>query len=339
MRTDDFEDSDRPTDAALFIHFAHIILLLGDLTEHYCRGTLSDRKRVEIEDSLHQWLNDIPASLRLYDATTRRLNDYNLKSRQLHVPFFVVLVILYRPNRTSNLPPSPVSLLAASFVSGIFEEYLTWEDMAHLPAPSIFYLLVAALLQLSSHRFHLLAEQKQQQQTKEEIEIITLSLNALKKRFPTALGAERVVNQIMRHATAPDTHGPACSKLLSLTPDQKDYFSPFGPELCRKWYLVFNGSAEADQCTAAAATDHLCQLPAVDNNNYHPAETVLHVPALPGASAGHQAAHSVNNLMPATTGFGGGDDLGLFADQASLDTVGRWWWADWMPEVESDVLY
>ncbi|KIW91466.1 uncharacterized protein Z519_07432 [Cladophialophora bantiana CBS 173.52] len=326
LRMDDFEGDDE--DALLFMHFVQITSILGDMTEHYCRGTLSDRKKIDFEDTLRRWLKAVPPSLRLYHLETKRLNDYNFKSRQLHTLYFTSLIILFR-HENRNQPPSPVSLLASSFISGIFEEYLTWEDISHLPVTSIFYLMVAALLQLSYQRFPSLATHRA-----EEIEIIRSSLNELKKRFPSAIGAERVVNQMMKHSTTlPET---VQSTRIALTPEQEEFFSPFGPELCRKWRLVFESPAAGP----LERIEDFAGVTQSDNGviNTGP-PTNHHLQASTDPPQEVQAIISAESAWNSSTPFSFSiDDQNLFSDQLGLDSVGRWWWADWMPEADLDFL-
>lgn len=113
------------------MQFVQITSILGDMTEYYCRGTLSDRKKIDFEEALRRWLKTLPLGLRLYHPETKKLNEYNVKTRQLHVLYFTSLLILFRHDKKTD-PPSPVSLLASSFISGIYEEYLTYEDISHL---------------------------------------------------------------------------------------------------------------------------------------------------------------------------------------------------------------
>ncbi|KIX93497.1 uncharacterized protein Z520_10675 [Fonsecaea multimorphosa CBS 102226] len=325
LRTDDFDGDDE--DALLFMHFVQITSILGDMTEEYRRGTLSDRKKIDFEDALRRWLKTVPPSLQLYNPETKKLNDYNFKSRQLHTIYFTSLIILFRHDKRDE-PPRPVSLLAASFVSGIFEEYLTWEDVSHLPVTSIFYLMVAALLQLSYQRFPSLATHRT-----EEIEIIRSSLNELKKRFPSSLGAERVVNQMMKHSTSlPET---AQSVRLVLTPDQEEFFAPFGPELCRKWRLVVEspptGHLEGIEDFAGMNQSDIGAVHAGQTNHHRqprsdpPQEPQTIVAVEPAWNGSSPFAFSI-------------DDQNLFLDQLGLDSVGRWWWADWMPEADLEFL-
>ena len=308
------------------MQFVQITSILGDMTEHYRRGMLTDRKKIEFEDTLRRWLKAVPFNLRLYHPETKKVNEYNFKVRQLHTLYFAALIILFRHEKRDQ-PPSPVSLLAASFISGIFEEHLTWEDIPHLSVTNIFYLMVAALLQLSYQRSPSLASDRSQ-----ELEIIRLSLDGLKKRFPSALGAERVLNQMMKHSTTLlDT---AQSTRMTLTADQEEFFAPFGPELCRKWPLVFhrqpgflagiNDFADISHANNAATSAKQADQPGYSSNG------------LPqGRPTGIDPDASLDNDAPLL--FDQVDQT-LFPDAMSLDSVGRWWWADWIPEADMDFL-
>lgn len=312
LRVDDFDDFGE--DSLLFMHFVRITSILGELTEHYCRGTLSDRKRVEIEEDLLRWLKEMPASLELFDRDSKTLKEYNFKSRQLHVPYFVALIMLFRQDKTSQ-PPSAISSLAASFISGIFEEYLTHEDVSHLSPTAVFYLMVAALLQLSYHRFPPLDQARS-----EELQIITLSLNELKRRFPTAMGTERVVNQAMKHTTAiPVSAQPI---RMAIPPEQRELVSSFGPELCRHWSVIFNSQNEGTGEGGNLATT--TQLGAF----------VARIDRSQDAEQLNSPDSTWGNAFQA-----GNDDAGLFMDLNGFDTVGKWWWADWVPDGETDLLY
>jgi hypothetical protein len=335
---EDFEGGD--DDALLFMQFVQITSILGDMTEHYRRGTLSDRKKIDFEDSLRGWLNAVPSSLRLYrretGTKTNRLTEYNFKFRQLHVLYFTALIILFRHDNKDD-PPAPVSLLAASFISGIFQEYLTHEDIPHLSVTSIFYLMVAALLQLSYQRFPSLATHRN-----EEIDIMRLSMDGLKKRFPSAIGAERVVNQMMKQSTA--VSDTPQSVHMMLTAEEAEFFVPFGPELCRQWGSIFN----ARPVVPAAQGD----FPRVGTVNVNPNGNANGLLTSAMASRGHQQEP---RLIGESTGDVAGavrseslwdnggalilpqdDEDTLFSSEQTLDTVGRWWWADWVPEADLD---
>ena len=327
LRIDDFEGGD--ADGLLFMQYVCITNILGDMTEYYRRGTLTDRRKIDFEDMLRSWLKAVPLSLRLYHPETRKLNDYNFKIRQLHTLYFTALIILFRHEK-HNQPPSPVSLLAASFISGIFEEYLTFEDISHLSVTHIFYLMVAALLQVSYQRFPWLATHRRQ-----ELEIIKLSLDGLKKRFPSAIGAERVVNQMLKHSTSlPDT---AQSTRMVLAAEQIEFFAPFGPELCRKWSLVvdrqpgflpgINACAGIGHTNNASGTVALINHEVYIGDNGNTLSRQPPISADPNLILDHEGALLFNQ-----------DDQSLFPDSMNLDSVGRWWWEDWIGEADMDFL-
>ncbi|KAJ9609790.1 hypothetical protein H2200_006118 [Cladophialophora chaetospira] len=324
LRLDDFEGGDE--DALLFMQSVLITSILGDMTEHYRRGTLSVRKKIDFEDALRRWLKAVPLSLRLHHPETMKLNEYNFKVRQLHVLYFTALIILFRQDSKDD-PPSPVSLLAASFISGAYEEYLTYEDIAHLSVTSIFYLMVGALIQLSYQRFPSLATHRSQ-----EIEIMTLSFQGLKKRFPSAIGAERVMNQMMQHSTTlADT--PQSIRMV-LTPEQKEFFAPFGPELCRKWSSVFDTQpgflAGIDDFAGAGNANNMTMSVGLGNDHEVRKNGAIRenpAPMMADPVWGNNASLLLSQ-----------DDEALFSGGQALDSVGRWWWADWVPEADLDFL-
>jgi hypothetical protein len=186
---------------------------------------------MDVEQSLLQWLQDMPVSLRLFDHTSRTLSPYNLKLRQLYIPFFVALIIFYRPDsRGSQF--SLASLLAASCITKIYEEFIDWGDIAFLAPTFIFYILVAGLTQLSAHRYLDLAERAEA-----DIRTIRVALTELKKRFPTAHGAERIFENILCKSRDPQNSSVKSSLPRVLSDAQQELFSHFGPEVCPLWSL------------------------------------------------------------------------------------------------------
>ncbi|KEF58806.1 uncharacterized protein A1O9_03649 [Exophiala aquamarina CBS 119918] len=312
--------TERDDDAHLFMHFVRITSILGDLTELCRRGTLSDNKRMHIEDSLLRWVNDVPAAFKLHHPLTGEPYSYKSKALQLHLPYFSALIILFR-QKNSDQAPSTASLLAASFISGIFEEFLTWEDIAFLAPTSIFYLMIAALVQLSSHRFESLAESEAV-----EIEIIRLSLTELKKRFPTAVGAERVLNQVIK--LSGDKPKSVRDTDLVLPIEQHHFFLPFGSKLCRKWSSVFENENMGLSRGGAS----------------QPPITPLSL-SVPQPRAAYMANFDRDGQEQLPTDMGinttwpiDNVQFDLSSDPlinpASLDVAGRWWWPDWISDLE-----
>jgi len=273
---------------------------------------------MNIEDSLLRWVNEVPAAFKLHHPLTAEPYSYKSKALQLHLPYFASLIILFR-QRNRDQAPSTASLLAASFVSGIFEEFLTWEDISFLAPTCIFYLMIAALVQLSSHRFEFLAESEAV-----EIEIIKLSLTELKKRFPSAVGAERVVNQVVKLSTDKPKSARATNLVLPI--EHQSFFSPFGPKLCRKWALVFENmelSKEgASQPPITPLSLSISQPRAAYVHSFHRDEHAQ----LP-ADMAIGSTWPIDNIQ-----FDLSSEPPI--DPASLDMAGRWWWSDWISDLE-----
>ncbi|EMC99260.1 hypothetical protein BAUCODRAFT_396759 [Baudoinia panamericana UAMH 10762] len=239
-------DFDSASDADRFIPFVQITLLLGDLTERSLRGDLTAHARVQLEERLLRWLADLPPTLQLFDRETRVLRAYNFASRNLHLAYFATLTILFhqkqKQNPSADVPPTMPSLVAASFILGIVEEYLNWGDTAFVSPACIFYLFTASLALLSSHRFPCLASAADAAQ---ERGVVETTLEELKKRFASAYGKERVVKAITQLSLQQQSQGGGSGivtqpriDVLKLSPRELEFFAPFGAGLCRHWGIV-----------------------------------------------------------------------------------------------------
>lgn len=303
-------------DALLFMNFVSITRILGDLTQSCLRGDLNQNKRLEFETSLSSWISNLPEVFHLHDRTTKLLRPYSFRSRQLHAPYFVALIILFRQEAPDKCP-SGVSVLAASFISGIFEEYLDWADISFVSPASIFYLLVASLLQISSHRFHTLAAN-----ANKETRITDQAILELKKRFPTAFGAERVIHSI-RNVSTTSSH-PA---QISLRPHQQDFFSPFGPGLCPHWYTVFD-AAPGDQTPRGGEGERASAGPRDATLSSRQADYA----AWPQRASSLQRPPGYVPFMDQSS-----HEMSSYDNSAGLDPLifddpmGQWWWSDLLP--------
>lgn len=290
-----------------------VVCILGDIREHYRRGSLSKRYRQTIETDLLQWVNELPQALALHDRTSRALKPYNVKLRQLHVPFFIAIVLLSHSDAPGQ-QFSLASLLAASFVTGIFEEYVSWGDIRFLAPSSIFYLLVASFVQVSSHQYSL------GQDIEAEIANVRMSLRELAKSYRLAHGAERIFENLLRKSAAWGTASQTFSAALS--PTQKALFMHFGPDLCAYWSLAFPNEVERSSSLNQSSTGE---------RRIEPQTTV----------AQRARAGSVNDLTATISGQNAQAGLGL--GQESLPFVqpthnmGDFifegidsWWAEWI---------
>jgi hypothetical protein len=173
-----------PGSASLFSAYVGISCLLGDLTQSYLRKHGLQEHKKSFEDRLFRWLKTLPTNLQLCRPIEGRpLRQYSFESRQLHVQYFSVLVILYRsPDPKVN--PSVASLLASSFIAGIFEDFMARDELRYLGPIFTFYCLTAGMAQLSCYRYSGLVGIAE-----ENLGIIFRALEELSKRWPSAVGS------------------------------------------------------------------------------------------------------------------------------------------------------
>jgi len=110
--------------ADLFAAYVGVSCILGDLTQSYLRKQGLQEQKKSLEDRLFRWIKTLPDHLQLCRAVEGRpLKSYDFEARQLHVQYFTVLVILNRP-LDPTLAPSTASLLASSYIAGMFEDFM-----------------------------------------------------------------------------------------------------------------------------------------------------------------------------------------------------------------------
>lgn len=298
-------------DGLLFINFVQITQILGDLTQAYLKGGLQHRLRLDIEDRLSKWLRDLPSAFHLCERSTRKPTPYSFRSRQLHVPFFVALIILFREESPAS-SPSAVLILSASFISGIFEEYLDWGDIAFVSPPSIFYLLVATLVQVSSHRFSSLSTNREK-----ETKVSDSAIQELKKRFPTAFGADRVIQSMRRMQD--QSHNDLQPSRISCSRETMSLFEYFGPELCAQWNSVMKPSSEQNGDASHGIGEPAGALLESSLQVTHSAHGVgFPLPAQ------EMLVHSSDGLQLHDLPF----DMNMGNSSLEPDMVGQWWWSD-----------
>ena len=135
----------------------------------------------------------------------------------------------------------------------------------------------------------------------------------------------------MKHSTT--LQDVSALNRMTLTPEQAELFSPFGPDLCRMWPLIstsrvplvdgVNGLAGVhDSLITMVGAGQGLRLESEDND-------------------GAQKEPVVSNTDPIWSNaptFFPEDDQNLFMSEEALDSVGRWWWSDWVPEADLDFL-
>ncbi|KAL4862471.1 fungal-specific transcription factor domain-containing protein [Aspergillus spectabilis] len=229
---DDFRGSSMRPD--LFIAYVEICSVLGHLTQFCRRDSLTRRTRQSFTRSLQGWVHGLPESLRLFQtgegkASTRALSRYDFEARQLHVPYFISLIILCR-TPSANQPPSATTIMASAHVIAIFEDFLARDEIQYLGSIFTFYLLAAGIGLLSSMRTPNLWSKAEP-----TMHTIYTSLEELAKRWPSALAPLKVLRTIAAKQQQSNGINIAVTTTPKIPDDHLPFFNGFGPGLTWAW--------------------------------------------------------------------------------------------------------
>ncbi|KAL2204280.1 hypothetical protein CC79DRAFT_1312635 [Sarocladium strictum] len=227
--------------------FITISRILGDVGHSYRRKQMAAVRIEKLQNALYVWIRELPEELRLYHAKpTRGLKAYHFEGRQLHVIYFVNVILPFRQDTIINVESlTAESVVAASFVAGIYEEFLVRDEMCHLGlAIHKFFLLAAGMTLLQSRRIPALVGA-----ATEDYEIIMKALEQFSKRYPSTKGTIRT----LQNMEASQTNKPDIEVTIS-QPERNipSLFRELGPELCRHWQLMDDKSQVFRDPSAAA---------------------------------------------------------------------------------------
>ena len=220
--------------ANLFSAYTTISQVMGDLTQCFLQKGKFMEHRDSLGNRLFRWVKTLPESLQLcYQEQNRALRPYSFEARQLHIQYFTCLTILNK-NPLPGHAPCTASLIASSFVAGIFEDFLARDELRYLGPIFTFYLLAAGTALLSSFRFPGLWHLAEQ-----DLHIIFRSQEELAKRWPSAIGSLKNLKEVKEKVTRGQQASPFPEN--NLTPEQIHYFDGFGSDICRFWHVLYNG--------------------------------------------------------------------------------------------------
>lgn len=209
----------------------HKLIMAGDLTQSYLRKHGLQEQKKSLEDRLFRWLKTLPDHLQLCRTVEGRpLKPYSFEARQIHVQYFTVLIILNRPT-DSKQALSTGSLLASSYVAGIYEDFIARDELRYLGPIFTFYCLTAGMAQLSCYRYSEMFELAE-----ENLVIMARALDELSKRWPSAVGSLKHLMDVREKLTQRPHLGQFPEVNLPDTTAQ--FFSDFGPDLCRMFHPV-----------------------------------------------------------------------------------------------------
>lgn len=271
-----------------FLVYVTIIQLLGGITECCLRKSLTPARRLAFENSLFRWVKRLRADLQFVTSSNSQ-RHHAPEARQLLVAYFAILVILYRSPSPFS-PPSAASLVASSFITGIFEEFLAKDEIRHLGPVFAFYALCAGLSLAPALRCPSIRSAAEY-----EVSILKLSLQELSRQWASAPGSLYSLNKVMDEVLQqPNFDDP----MPTVPPDLVAFFEDFGPAFCRQWSLVDGQRGECER----KGTTGACQ--GLSNSRTNPVSVL---PDLRGLAA----ADYIGPQGPARCGMG----------PSSLDTL------------------
>ncbi|KAJ5086149.1 transcriptional regulator family: Fungal Specific TF [Penicillium argentinense] len=266
--------------AQLFLAYCTISCHLGDTVECYLRREISRQRRVDLENAVYRWAKQVFPKLRSSAALQEDAITSHHEVQQLLVMYFVVLTILHRSPVPNSVPPA-ASLVASSFIAGIYEGFLLRDELRYLGPVFAFYPLCAGLSLLSSWRYTQL-----QSTAEHELTVMKLSLQKLSERWLSAVGPLRALNKLTEKVRE---QGPFDGPSPTLDIDAASFFEGFDMKLCKQWALIAQSSDSGSNaiteptCTLADVQEADDALPSydtrpddtVDNYNFPPLETNL----------------------------------------------------------------
>lgn len=212
----------------LFLAYTTICLLLGDAVEGCLRKTMSLHRRSQLENALYRWINQSLPSLRsAASASVSSTHDFEVN--QLLVIYLAILIILHR-SPTPNSVPSAASLVAASYIAGIFEDFHQKDQLQYLGPIFALYGLSAGLSLLSACRYEPLKATAEY-----ELSTIKLCLQTLSKRWRSAVGPIRALDRLTEQVRRQPLFEGG---VPSLGPGLVDFFNGIDRRFCRQWGVI-----------------------------------------------------------------------------------------------------
>jgi len=188
---------------------------------------------------LFRWIRTLPERLRLSELSPHDnsyvLRPHDLKSRQLHVPYFICVSILALSGNPSKTVAA-AGIISASFVAGIYEDLLARDQVKHLQPIFTTFCFVSGLLLMSIRPWPDLWNAAQP-----DLEVIQKCLKELSNRWKSAIGASKALQKAIDSPMRPLQQQQILSPLSN---DQYSLFEGFATDLCRMYLPCHSISAQ-----------------------------------------------------------------------------------------------
>ncbi|KAL4930408.1 transcription factor domain-containing protein [Aspergillus undulatus] len=229
---DDFPEQD--AHARVFPVYLSICLRLGDTVERSIRGGVTTEYQRSLEDSLFRWVKqDFP-------GITGAFPGCSFEARQVLVAYLANLIILDRSPALDGTR-SARSVVAASFMVGLFREFMQCDETCRLGAAFTFYALTAGLVLIPARRVKSLADV-----IVEEVIILTASLHILSKQWSSASDSIRTLDKLGKEKGPNRTSTYDTSRVNE---EIRPFFAGLDTKWCRLWGPVVDN--EYDQTVSS----------------------------------------------------------------------------------------
>jgi hypothetical protein len=230
IRPEDLADAAGRGDGELFAAYTTICCILGDISETCSRNTMTVAKHQDFERSLHNWPSLVPVHLRFPNFGMSTKTYVSLQSqlnlRQLHLPYLLSLAIIGRALKNETISAQPV--IAASFIAGIYRDFLARDEIKHLaPIFSRYCIASGFFLALLQPLTEVWAA------CQADMDVFRKSLQDLGGRWKSAKAGLKALDHFI--ALRERSPGKAVKKVLWLTDTQKSFFDCFPREYCLIW--------------------------------------------------------------------------------------------------------
>lgn len=207
---------------------------------------------------------------------------------------------------------SSIALLASSFITSIFEDFLARDEIQFLGPIFTFYLLAAGVTLLSIRRYSELWKVAQQ-----DLAVIQDSLGELSKRWPSAIGAIKALSNSMEASVVSEDKEVALPALEWLDMEGQLLFEGFSTEMCKLWTPL-------EQHVHGQHISH-------DHSTENPSSELMTAEILGNLRYPLPARDLAPTPMPQFGGSGGDSDNALGKFQ--YDGIGNWLLTDWGAEI------
>ncbi|KAK4946551.1 hypothetical protein LTR10_014403 [Elasticomyces elasticus] len=241
-----------PAAGVLFIAYVDLAVIVGRFVKPVLNSDSPSRSPTSgVQDSLSVWITTLPRSLSLsQDGDSAHFKPYSFEARQLHVLYYVAVVLLYR-QKTLSGPLSSAAVIASSTIAGIFGDFIARDEVRFLNPVFTFYALVAAISLLSCYRYAGMWAAAQ-----EDLRVLSQAQDEMSTKWQSALGSIKTFRSMYQLTviTQRQVDFPPGST-STLTAEQAGLLGDVDTSLCRMWDVLMHQSA-SESASLLVPVDH-----------------------------------------------------------------------------------